>query len=84
MKSGCRNAGLGYCLSKHRGLGSGSVTPSCLPALWAVISFLHMIKCKENRARIKVSEDAAKHRKTHAPPIVNGSIVCVTPICDPT
>ena len=84
MKSGCRNAGLGYCLSKHRGLGSGSVNTSCLSAHWAIISLLHMTKCKENRARIRVSEDAAKHRKTQAPPIVKGSIVCVSHRCNPT
>ena len=69
-----------YCLSKHRGLGSGSVTTSCLPALWVVISLLHMTKCKENNERIRVRELAAKHRKTHAPPIIRGSIVCMSHI----
>ena len=69
-----------YWLSKHRGLGLSSVTPSCFPSLWVVLLLLHIIKCKENNERIKVRELAAKHRKTHTPPIVRGSIVYMSQI----
>ena len=74
-----------YCLSKHRGTGSGSVNSSCLLAVWAVISLLYIIIYRENMVSNRVSDDAARQRNTQAPPIVKkGSIVCVSPRCDPT
>ena len=62
-----------YCLSKHRGLSSGSVNTSFLSALSVVISLLHMTKYKENRVRIRVRELAAKHRKTQALLLLGGA-----------
>ena len=73
-----------YWPSKHRGFGSGSVTPSCFLCLWVILTFLNIIKCRENNERIKVAIEAAKHMNIHTPPTVRGSKVCISQLVCPT
>ena len=74
-----------YWPSKHR--GSGSVILSCSLCslyLWVVLSFLNIMKYMENIERIRMVIEAAKHMNMHTPPMVRGSIVCVSYLVCPT
>ena len=42
------------------------------------------MKYMENIERIRMVNEAAKHMKMHTPPMVRGSIVCVSHLVCPT